>query len=660
MLSHCSARYYYLTEGYSTDEARERAGAMKRRWRFEISILMVACLCMTPLSGYAIGTDSTQTPDAGSGTAVVQEQGAAEQAEDQTEVQDQEQTKKAAGAGQGTTAGKSGAGEENASPDAAYDTGYDGKRESAQDVVTHGASRSAAGPRVDGKQVKSTKSAVVVAEHINKHWEEGDYQEDGSAYQLERIIVRTDGVIQDSMGAEDAIHNSAAGEYVLEYGSASETRKAYKALAAEYGGENVMVDRLVSIQGVSAAVQAKAMEAYVDWGTHLMGLDSLKTESMEDHKVVRPKSQTVAILDTGINAKHAMFRDRIIRADSKSFIPSASALNDDHGHGSHVAGIVADATCKHVDFLILKVMDKNGQGGLYNVIKAIDYAVDHGASVINLSAGVDGIKPGSSSYQMMEESLERARNAGAVVVTAAGNGGKNLDKVYSYPAYSANTIAVGAIDKRLHRASFSYYGKDLDFVAPGKSVRSAWKGSASSYKIASGTSMAAPEISAAASMIKVEHPSYGHDRIYEVLLEDSVDLGVKGKDKYYGNGYVSMDSVDSTAVHASLLGVSVVYAAAKESRVPQVKLRLITRSKGKLRVSWSKGVGVQGYQIRYSRSKKMTDPKYKTIKKPSKTKYTLKGLDRKTTWYLQVRSYKTNGGEVYVSKWSGKKKARTK
>ncbi len=516
-------------------------------------------------------------------------------------------------------------------------------------------------PRVDGKAVETTSDPLEVAEHIDEHWEEGTYREGGSDYQLERIIVRTEGDIADSCGAEDAIHNNRTDEYILEYDSIRDTKDAYAALTEEYGEENVMLDTLISIQN-AAVLGSSHKNICVDWGTHLMGLDSLKEESMVDHKVVAPKHETVAILDTGINAKHVMFRDRVILPSSKSFIPSESALKDDHGHGTSVAGIIADATCRHVDFLVLKVMDKNGQGGMYNVIRGIDYAAEHGAGVINLSIGVDGIKPDSVAYNLMEASLEKARAKGAVIVTAAGNGdgapGKDLDKVYSYPAYSPNTIAVGAIDRNLKRASFSYYGKSLDFVAPGKSVRSAWKGNASSYRKVSGTSMAAPEISAAAIMVKVEHSSYDSDEILEVLLEDSVDIGPKGRDRYYGNGYVKMKSTSYTAVHQTLLGGAVIDAEAHRSAVDPVKLKRLSGSKGVVRVVWSKGRNINGYQVRFSKKKSMVNPKIKTVTNPSKTRLAVKGLRGSRTWYVQVRCYKKVDGEVYCSKWSGKKKVR--
>ena len=604
---------------------------MKRKFRLTISILMIACLCMTPLTGYAVNEDTTQSPVVEQGAPV---QGMPVMDEDSVPAENpvtdvpEGQNKDAQPVSEDKPAGTSGSQE----------------------------------PRVDGEVVESTSNPLDVAAHIDEHWEQGSYQENGSDYQLERVIVRTEGEISDSAGATDAIHNSSTDEYILEYDSKKETKAAYESLKKEYGEENVMIDTLMTIWG-GISYSGSGSDC-VDWGTHLMGLDSLKTESKADHQVIAPKHVTVAILDTGINASHKMFKGRFIRSESKSFIPSSSALRDDHGHGSHVAGILEDGICKHVDFLILKVMDRKGQGGMYNVINAIDYAVDHGADVINMSIGVDGIKPNSTGYKMMEKSMERARAKGAVLVTAAGNGngskGKNIGKVYSYPAYSKHTIAVGAIGPDLKRASFSYYGRDLDFVAAGKAVRSAWKGGASSYKTLSGTSMASPEIAAAAAMVKVEHPHYDMDEVYEVMMEDSLDLGSKGRDRYYGNGIVRMNTVSATAVHKNLLHEDLINTDAHKSSVKAVKLRLVYGARKAIRVSWSKGRHIQGYQIRYSKKKNMKNAKYKLIPKASKTKIKLKKLGKKQVWYVQVRAFKKVDGEVYCSKWSGKKRVKTK
>ncbi|MBQ6402071.1 MAG: S8 family serine peptidase [Firmicutes bacterium] len=521
-----------------------------------------------------------------------------------------------------------------------------------------------------GGEITTTDDPHVVAEHIEEHWERGTYSTEGSDFQLERIIVRTDGDIDDSYGAEDALHYNAEDEYILEYGTEEETAEAYDALIEEYGKENVMLDTLVQIDNIS--IESAAPD--VSWGTHLMGFDALKCDVENDHHHHAAQSVLVAILDTGINYSHEMFRDRVICSRSKNFVNTGSAPVDDHGHGSHVAGIIADATGVHVQYLVLKVMDANGQGGLYNVIRAIDYAVNEGAKVVNLSLGADGVDPGTTIHQAAEEVLQKAHNRGVVVVAAAGNGGssgKDIMAAKSYPAYSANTIAVGAIDSGLHHPAFSYYGSALDFVAPGQSVRSAWAGGPSSYRTASGTSMATPGISAAAAMVDIYHPGYNADEIYEVLAEHSVDLGAAGKDSLYGYGYVNLPSIGATMIGSGVrpsgsevsgnrVGGFNVGVRTKTAKVSSVRLKRLTKGKKRFKASWTKEKNVTGYQLRYSLDSSMNGAAVKTVKKASKTKLTVKKLQRKRDYFVQVRGYKKVKGQTYYGNWSAIKRVRVK
>lgn len=514
---------------------------------------------------------------------------------------------------------------------------------------------------VDGEPVPCTDDPQEIAAHIEEHWETGTYDENGSDYQLQRIIVRTDGQIEDSRGASDAIYYHDNDEYLLEYDSSKDTKQAYEELAAEYGEDNVMLDTLVTIDELTGPGSS---ENCICWGSHLMQLDTLKQKSLDEHeKAGGAPAVTVAILDTGINAKHEMFKGRSIHDDSISFVPSTSALNDDHGHGSHVAGIVEDATCRHAEFLIIKVMDSKGQGGMYNIIKGIDYAVDHGAKVINMSVGIDGIDQSSSCYQLMEQSLQRARDMGVVVVASAGNGhgsaGKDITKAKTYPAYSSNTIAVGAIDQQLHHSDFSYYGEKLDFSAPGQSIKSAWKGGSKSYKTTSGTSMAAPEIAAAAAMIEIFHPGYSVDDIYEVLVEHSVDLGAKGKDKYFGYGYVKIPTPESTAIGAVQIE-DITIGSDTDDKVAAIRLKSLTRGKGYIRAAWNRNSDVTGYQLRYGTKKTMKGARKVKMKKNNITMLTVTNLPAGTTYYVQIRCYRKDSTGTHYSRWSSIKKVRTK
>ncbi len=243
-------------------------------------------------------------------------------------------------------------------------------------------------------------------------------------------------------------------------------------------------------------------------------------------------------------------------ANAKDFTvsPSTSHANDDHYHGTHVCGTIAQSTNSAIPFgcagiaykatiLPIKVLSANGSGSSASVANGIYWAADKGAKVINMSLGSSG------SDSTMYNAIKYAYGKGVVIVCAAGNNGSSL----SYPAaYSTECIAVGAIDFNGNRCSFSNYGSALDIVAPGQYiVQQTLAGyqnvSSFSFQSFSGTSMAAPHVAGAAALVWSLHPTYTRDQVTKALLSTARDLGTKGFDNYFGNGLLDA----STAVRWS-------------------------------------------------------------------------------------------------------------
>lgn len=214
--------------------------------------------------------------------------------------------------------------------------------------------------------------------------------------------------------------------------------------------------------------------------------------------------------------------------------------NNPNGHGSHVAGIVAALADNGVGIagiapeskvIPIKVLNASGSGFVSNVLSAIRYAADLGAKVINMSlAAVSG-----SLRSVFESAVSYAMGKGSVVVAAVGNSNTNLKN--TYPAAVKDVIAVGAIDQNNLKAYFSNYGDLLDFVAPGVSVLSTWKGS--TYAIASGTSMSSPIVAGVVALLRAYYPTWTFTEIYDRLKSTAKDLGSVGKDKKYGYGLVN-------------------------------------------------------------------------------------------------------------------------
>lgn len=179
--------------------------------------------------------------------------------------------------------------------------------------------------------------------------------------------------------------------------------------------------------------------------------------------------------------------------------------DDDNGHGTHVAGTVAaiDNTigvigvAPQVDLYAIKVLDRNGSGWLSDVIEGLDWAVANNMDVVNMSLG------SSSDASAFRTAVQNANAAGLVQVAAAGN---DSGGPVGYPAAYPEVIAVSASTNSDQIASFSSVGPEVDFIAPGASIYSTYKGGG--YKTLNGTSMASPHVAGAAALVLSVEPAF--------------------------------------------------------------------------------------------------------------------------------------------------------
>lgn len=204
-------------------------------------------------------------------------------------------------------------------------------------------------------------------------------------------------------------------------------------------------------------------------------------------------------------------------------------------HGTHVAGTIAGVggngagvagVCWNVKFIVAKFLGANG-GTTANAIKAVDYMTDLKARRgINLVATNNSWGGGGFS-QGLQDAIERANVANILFVAAAGNSGKNIDRLASYPACypNANIISVAAIDSAGGLASFSNYGaKTVDIGAPGVGIWSTVPGSGdtSTYASYSGTSMATPHVTGACALYASLYPGSTAAQIKAAILNSAI------------------------------------------------------------------------------------------------------------------------------------------
>ncbi len=292
--------------------------------------------------------------------------------------------------------------------------------------------------------------------------------------------------------------------------------------------------------------------------------------------ISRGTGVTVAVIDTGIDFNHPDLGGNIwfnqtelyghpgIDDDGNGFVDDIRGWDfynkdnnptDDHGHGTHVAGIIGAAADNGVGIagiapeskiMSLKVLNASGSGYIQDVVSAIRYAADKGAKVINMSLGIMKNFLSRTLQNMLNSAVQYAVGKGSVVVAAAGNDGSNIKN--TYPAALSNVIAVGAIEPVTDkRAYFSNFGSQLDFVAPGVDVLSLRAGNTSfglnstnsAYSRASGTSMASPVVAGVVALLRAWNPLLTLSDIYKRLKDSAVDLGSAGFDSYYGYGMVN-------------------------------------------------------------------------------------------------------------------------
>lgn len=251
----------------------------------------------------------------------------------------------------------------------------------------------------------------------------------------------------------------------------------------------------------------------------------------------------VAVIDTGVDADHPDLRRNLwfneaelggnpLSDDDRNgflddvfgfdFVHNRGSGLDDHKHGTHVAGIIGAeinglgtvGVSPKVRIMPLKFLSADGVGDTANAIRAIHYAIDHGAHIISNSWG------GGGYSRLLNEAIQRAVSRGILFVAAAGNESLDNGAYATYPANYDNVISVASTDETDSLSPFSNYGsRAVTIAAPGSRIFSTVPNAGWAYL--SGTSMATPQVSGALALALSLDPSVDRMRLRQALCDSS-------------------------------------------------------------------------------------------------------------------------------------------
>ncbi|MBP0967255.1 MAG: S8 family serine peptidase, partial [Oscillospiraceae bacterium] len=404
-----------------------------------------------------------------------------------------------------------------------------------------------------GADTTGTVSPAEAAERIGCVFTETAHgTEIRSPFQTCTLIVRADGAPDPHGGTEKT--DSINGLRVFSYPTPADTYAAYHAFTADSSITFAEPELIYHINTEGDPhTDPKELEDG-EWGYDAVGCDAFKTRLDTEQNEADPIC--VAVLDTGIYAEHEWFRGRI--AEGACSFVEGTGTDDDNCHGTHCAGIIARSTRDNVSILPLKVLDETGYGSSLQIYFAMLYAAEQGADIVSMSLGCDGLS------LLLQDAARRLHEKGIPCIAAAGN--DERDVKYENPANIGDVIAVSAVSdshmtneykfseflvsilpevpqNRYQLAAFSNFGDNIDFAAPGVRITSAYLYEPDALAADSGTSMAAPFVTACYANLMDYDKSLTQERIYELLKLNAIDLGEPGFDSAFGWGMVTLSDL---------------------------------------------------------------------------------------------------------------------
>ena len=347
---------------------------------------------------------------------------------------------------------------------------------------------------------------------------------DEPAYVAEDVVVSFDPATPAEQalaairaaGLEPVGANSPGGVYQVRVPVGADRDAAQSALATLPGARAAVKNYLLTLDAVpDDPVFSNPPAAHAGWGMERVGLASVWSE------YDTPGAPVIAVVDTGVDAAHPELAGRVLQG--KNFVDETAGTGDTNGHGTQVAGVMAAAgnngagmagVCWNCRVLPVKVCGAGGNCPLFSVLNGIYYAAAVKAPVINVSLGAN-FDEDSPVRELFEDAVQAARDAGCLVVGAAGNGGADAGNFL--PGAVDQALSVAAMSPDDARAGFSNYGPSVDLAAPGADIYTTTINGI--YETAEGTSLAAAFVSGAAGLLLSSDASLSPDDLETLLLD---------------------------------------------------------------------------------------------------------------------------------------------
>ena len=324
-----------------------------------------------------------------------------------------------------------------------------------------------------------------------------------------RLIVKTNDSI-DEYGAVDSVYGF--GYAFLQY--ADDESAEFAKTQYENAGYTADYDSVITTSSTSIGSSG-------NWSDEWAYEETDAVSALDYYKSKIKPNINIAILDSGINYNHELFKNRVVRTNA-DFATDTDDEMDKYGHGTNVAGAIAKSTPSNVKLSCYKIHNQNGEGTSAMALAAFEY-------IKQLSNKPDIINCSFVTRSGLGTVVDELVDMGITVVAGAGNEGK---EVYQQPAIFDSAITVAATNRYGSACGFSNYGSCVDIAAPGDYVYTADMSSNTAYEFASGTSLATPLVSAAAAYVLMENRKYTPEQVKQELIATATPF--KKSSCYYG------------------------------------------------------------------------------------------------------------------------------